>query len=176
VLEQHSVAGGLTQTFQRQEWAFAPGVHYIAGVGPHPGPEGQFGRLLDWLSDGALSFSACANPYDIVHLPGFEFGIAHPESAYREALEQRFPGQAAQIAGWFDSCDAARRAAFTLFALHSMPAWMAWGLRLWRGAQAEHRAQHTVADVTRPGVPAAFVGGLMAAATIDPALWRKFSH
>jgi hypothetical protein len=21
-----------------------------------------------------------ANPYDIIHLPGFEFGIAHPES------------------------------------------------------------------------------------------------
>jgi all-trans-retinol 13,14-reductase len=146
VLEQHRVAGGLTQTFRRQEWTFAPGVHYIAGVGPHAGPDGQFGRLLNWLSDGALSFSACANPYDIVHLPGFEFGIAHPESAYREALEQRFPGQEAQIAGWFDSCDAARHAAFTLFALHSMPAWMAWGLRLWRGAQAEHWAQHTLAD------------------------------
>ena len=35
VLEQHSVAGGLTQTFRRQDWTFAPGVHYIGGVGPH---------------------------------------------------------------------------------------------------------------------------------------------
>ncbi|MBP6817029.1 MAG: FAD-dependent oxidoreductase, partial [Burkholderiaceae bacterium] len=61
VLEQHSVAGGLTQTFQRQDWTFAPGVHYLGGVGPQRGPEGQFGRLLAWLTDGALSFTACAN-------------------------------------------------------------------------------------------------------------------
>jgi all-trans-retinol 13,14-reductase len=146
VLEQHSVAGGLTQTFRRQDWIFAPGVHYIGGVGPHPGQEGQFGRLLAWLSDGALRFTACANPYDIIHLPGFEFGISHPESAYRDALHARFPQQHAAIAGWFDACEAARRSAFTLFALHSMPAWMSWGLRLFRGAQAEHWARHTVAD------------------------------
>ena len=146
VLEQHSVAGGLTQTFRRQDWNFAPGVHYLGGVGPHPGPEGQLGRLLAWLSNDALSFTACANPYDIVRLPGFEFGIAHPESAYREALLARFPGQQAAIAGWFDACEAARKSAFTLFALHSMPSWMAWGLRLWRGAEVEHWARHTLAE------------------------------
>jgi phytoene dehydrogenase-like protein len=94
VLEQHGVAGGLTQTFKRREWTFAPSVHYIAGDGPQPGPEGQFGWLLGWLSDGALSFGACANPYDIITLPGFEFGIAHPESAYHGSLLQLFPGAA----------------------------------------------------------------------------------
>ena len=146
VLEQHSVAGGLTQTFRRQDWNFAPGVHYIGGVGPHPGPEGQLGRLLAWLSDDALSFTPCANPYDIIHLPGFEFGIAHPESAYREALLARFPHKEAAIAGYFAACESARRSAFTLFSLHSMPAWMAWGLRLWRGAEAEHWARHTLAE------------------------------
>jgi all-trans-retinol 13,14-reductase len=30
-------------------------------------------------------------------------------------------------------------------------------------------------DVTSPGVPAAFMGGLMAAASIEPGLWRRFS-
>ena len=78
LLEQHAVPGGLTQTFQRQRWTFATGVHYFGGVGGQPGPEGQFGRLLDWLSDGTLKFAPCDNPYDIVHLPNFEFGIAHP--------------------------------------------------------------------------------------------------
>jgi all-trans-retinol 13,14-reductase len=104
VLEQHSIAGGLTQTFRRQDWDFAPGVHYIGGVGPHRGQDGQFGRLLAWLTDGALSFTACANPYDIIHLPGFEFGIAHPESAYRDALQSRFPQQRAAIAAVPSRC------------------------------------------------------------------------
>jgi len=145
VLEQHSVAGGLTQTFRRQDWEFAPGVHYVAGVGPQAGQDGQFGHLLDWLTDGALSFAACANPYDIIHLPGFEFGIHHPERAYREALLARFPRQQAAIAGWFAACEAARHSASTLFALHSMPAWMSWGLRLWRGDEASHWARQTLA-------------------------------
>lgn len=146
VLEQHTVAGGLTQTFQRHGWTFAPGVHYIGGVGPQPGPENQFGRLLAWLTDGALHFTPSANPYDVIRLPGFEFGIEHPEAAYRDALMLRFPQQHAAIAHWFEACDDARRSAFTLFALHSMPSWLAWALRQWRGAEAQHWTRRTLAD------------------------------
>jgi len=146
LLEQHSVAGGLTQTFRRQQWNFAPGVHYIGGVGPQPGPEGQFGRLLAWMTDGALKFAPCVNPYDIVRLPGFEFGISHPEAAYREALRERFPAAHAAIDGWFAACESARASAFTVFALHSMPSWLGWGLRQWRGAQMEHWTRRSVAD------------------------------
>ena len=127
VLEQHSVAGGLTQTFRRQDWDFAPGVHYIGGVGPQPGPEGQFGRLLAWLTDGALRFTPCANPYDIIHLPGFEFGISHPERAYREACWRAFPSSGSHRRT--GSNPARRRAA-----VHSRCSrrtacrhWMAWG-------------------------------------------------
>ncbi len=145
VLEQHTVAGGLTQTFRRGDWEFAPGVHYIGGVGPFDGPDGQFGRLLDWLGDGSLRFVACGNPYDIVRLPCFEFGISWPESEFRASLEARFPGQRPAIAGWFDACERARSSAFTLFALHGMPPWMARALRLFRGAEAEHWAHQTLA-------------------------------
>lgn len=62
VLEQHRVAGGQTQVFERQSWTFATGQHSIGGVGPTPGSGGQFGRLLAWLSDGALEFADCGNP------------------------------------------------------------------------------------------------------------------
>jgi len=158
VLEQHTVAGGQTQTFRRQDWVFATGVHYIGGVGPYAGEAGQFGRLLAWLSDGALEFAPCANPYDIVRVPGFEFGIQHPQDAYRAALRERFPAEQAAIDGWFAACAAARKSAFTLFALHSMPSWLAFGLRLLRGAEAERWARHTLADelakVTNPKLSA----------------------
>jgi all-trans-retinol 13,14-reductase len=145
LLEQHSVLGGLTQTFRRQDWTFATGVHYIGGVGPESGPESQFGRMLAWLSDGALQFAPCDNPYDIVRLPGFEFGIAHPESAYRNALLARFPHQEQSVRAWFDACEQARRSAFTLFAMRGLPSWLAFGLKLWRGAAVERWAHHTLA-------------------------------
>lgn len=146
VLEQHRVPGGLTQTFRRGSWTFATGVHYIGGVGPQSGPEGAFGRLLDWLSDGELQFVPCANPYDIVHLPGCEFGIQHPESAYRAALLRRFPQQATAIAGWFEACEQARRSAHALFVARGLPHWLAAGWRWWRGAEIERWQRRTLAD------------------------------
>jgi all-trans-retinol 13,14-reductase len=146
VLEQHDVAGGLTHTFKRHGWTFAPGVHYIGGVGSQAGADGQFGRLLAWLSNGELRFELSANPYDIIHLPGFEFGIEHPESAYSAALLARFPEQQAAIERWFLACAEARGSAQALFALHSMPSWLGWGLRLWHGAQDHQWATRTLGD------------------------------
>ena len=68
LLEQHWVAGGLTQTFKRGEWQFATGVHYLSGMDEGNGPGGQFRRLLDWLGGDVLRFSPLANPYDLVHI------------------------------------------------------------------------------------------------------------
>jgi all-trans-retinol 13,14-reductase len=146
LLEQHSAAGGQTQTFRRQGWEFATGVHYLGGVGPQAGSAGQFGRLLAWLSDGELRFAPCANPYDIVHLPGFEFGIAHPEAAFRAALLARFPGEQAALDRWFQDSHDAAKAAFTLLSLHSLPEWLAAGLRLLRGNHAQAWAHRTLAS------------------------------
>lgn len=146
LLEQHSVLGGQTQTFRRGDWEFATGVHYIGGVGPHPGRDGQFGRLLGWLSDGALQFAPCTNPYDIVHLPGYEFGISHPESAYRSALMSRFPDEHRAIDRWFDACREARASAFASFAMRGLPNWIAGGVRLLRGSGTTAWANRTVAD------------------------------
>ena len=146
LLEQHTVPGGQTQTFRRQDWMFATGVHYVSGVGPQAGPEGQFRRLLEWLGDGSLQFAPCVNPYDIVRLPGFEFGIPHPEAAYRAALHRRFPGETAAIDRWFHACHEARKAGTTLMAAHSLPAWIGWGFRLLRGRQANEWSNRTLAD------------------------------
>ncbi len=146
VLEQHHTPGGQTQTFRRHDWVFPTGVHYLGGAGPHPGPEGWFGRLLGWLTDGELRFAPLANPYDIVRLPDFEFGIEHPEAAFRDALLRAFPHERGAIVGWFEASADARRAAMTLMQLHSVPSWLAAGLRLLRGAQARRWAERTLAD------------------------------
>ncbi len=146
LLEQHSVAGGLTQSFRRHEWTFAPGVHYIGGVGADPGPCGQFGRQLAWLTGDALQFAPLANPYDIIRLPGFEFGISHPEHAYREALHARFPTQHDAIEKWFDICKMAQQAALAMLAERGMPSWLVWGLHLWHGSDIGHWAHLTLAN------------------------------
>jgi all-trans-retinol 13,14-reductase len=121
-------------------------VHYIGGVGPQPGPDGQFGRLLHWLSGGALQFAECANPYDVVRLPGFEFGIEHPEAAYIAALKARFPAEHAAIDDWFAQVAQARSAAMTMMALRALPPLLAWGLRQWRGHAVDAAVHRTLAE------------------------------
>jgi len=146
VLEQHAVAGGLTQIFTRGDWTFATGVHYIGGVGPDADHGGQLGRLLNWLTGDALRFTSCGNPYDIIRLPGFEFGITWPEASYCNALHARFPGQHDAIDRWFASCEAARHSAFALFTLRGMPPWLAWGMRLMSGGEVGRWAHRSLAS------------------------------
>jgi all-trans-retinol 13,14-reductase len=97
-----------------------------------------------------LQFADCGNPYDIVRLPGFEFAIEHPQAAYRQALQARFPAQQAVIDRWFEEMDAAHQSARSLLAMRGLPPWLAWGLRLWRGAEV--RATDAVRLVVSPGL------------------------
>lgn len=121
LLEQHATAGGLTQTFRRGDWSFATGVHYLSSTSrPGDGTAGDtptgghLKRLLDALGDGSVEFAPSENPYDRVRLPGFDFGIPQPESAYRDALRARFPDEVAAIDRWFEEMADARAAATAL--------------------------------------------------------------
>lgn len=81
-----------------------------------------------------------------MRLPGFEFGIEHPQAAYRAALRERFAAQHDAIERWFDDVAAARHVAFTLMMARGMPMWMARGLRWWRGAELRQWAGRTLAQ------------------------------
>ncbi|RPH48036.1 MAG: FAD-dependent oxidoreductase, partial [Lysobacterales bacterium] len=142
VLEQHFKLGGLTQTFRRREYTFATGLHYIGGVGEAPGSDNQFGRMLRWLTDGRLRFASLGSPYDIVRLPGFEFPIEAPRSAYVARLKATFPDNIAAIDRYFEACDAAQKASMSLFAARALPASVA-ALVRWFNSRRIDRALGT---------------------------------
>lgn len=151
VLERHFQLGGLTQTFRRDGYTFAPGLHYLGGVGEAPGPDNQFGRLLRWLSDGRLRFASYGSPYDIVRLPGFEFPVEAPRAAYIERLKTTFPDETAVIDRYFAACDDARKASMALFAARALPAPVAGVLR-WINAKRVGRALGTTTADTVRGI------------------------
>jgi len=142
VVDRHTQLGGLTQTFTRREYSFATGVHYLGGVGNQPGVDGQFGRLLRWLTDARLDFASVGSPYDIVRLPGFEFPIEAPREAYVGRLKASFPNEIAAIDGYFAACDEAQRASTALFAARALPAPLAAPVR-WLNAPRVRRALGT---------------------------------
>ena len=128
VLEQHYVLGGMTQTFERQGFRFATGLHYIGGVGPQPGGAGGFGRLLGWLGDGTLKFAPLPTHFDTVRLsdpaqPGGEFcfSFGAPESDNIARLKALFPDEAEALDRYAQDFKQATRAARQMFALHGLP-------------------------------------------------------
>lgn len=162
VLERHYQLGGQTQTFQRREYTFATGVHYIGGVGDEAGPAGQFGRLLRWLTGGRLRFASIGSPYDIVRLPGLEFPVEAPLAAYRARLNESFPGEASAIDAYFRAADDAQRASVALFQARALPAPIGLIVRWLNGGRIRRALRTTTAEAVR-GFRDPRLGALLAA-------------
>jgi all-trans-retinol 13,14-reductase len=119
MLERHSTAGGLTQTFSRGGFTWAVGLHYLGDMGEG----GSARKVIDWLSGGAIHFIPGAPVYDTVHLPdGFEFQFARPRAALRAQLAEQFPASIAEIETFFEALDAAVHAGASIFEQRAMPA------------------------------------------------------
>ena len=153
VLEQHSVAGGMTQTFERNGFEFATGLHYVGGVADAPGPPGSFARLLGWLGDGSLKFSPLPDRFDTVRLldpgqPGgefrFSFGASQADNMAR--LKALFPQDAAGLDAYANSLKQAGRAMMQIMPLHGLPKPLVRLVRWWRGGALRRAASLTLAD------------------------------
>lgn len=96
LLEQAQSIGGLTHAFTRNGSTWDVGLHYCGTFG-HDQPAG---RILDWLSGGAIDFRSVGTIYDTVHFPGgFEISVPRPAEAYKMELKDLFPDNAAENAG-----------------------------------------------------------------------------
>jgi all-trans-retinol 13,14-reductase len=146
VLERHFQLGGLTQVFNRGEYTFATGLHYIGGVGEEPGSEDQFGRILRWLTEGRLRFASLGSPYDIVRLPGFEFPIEAPRATYVARLKATFPDECRAIDRYFEACDEAKKASIALLATKALPAPLAALVYLLNARRLRHALGTTTAE------------------------------
>lgn len=151
VLERHFTAGGLTQTFSREGFTWAVGLHYLGDMGER----GSARKIMDWLSGGALRFAPSGPVYDTVHLPdGFEFQFARPQAALMAELMERFPASQAEIAAFFDALLHAERAGRHLFEQRAMPALLAKATALvhhadidrWWGRTTEAVLQEMISD------------------------------
>jgi all-trans-retinol 13,14-reductase len=138
VFEQHTAAGGLTHTFQRDGYTWDVGVHYLGQMGPGE----PMRRVLDWLSGNSIDFAALGAVYDVVRLAdGTRFEYARPRAALEAGLREAFPGAHDDIARYLAALDAARSSFATPFQQHAMPGWLAhaagWlkapGLKRWWG-------------------------------------------
>jgi all-trans-retinol 13,14-reductase len=118
LLEQAQTIGGLTHAFSRNGFTWDVGLHYCGTFGR----DQVAGRVLNWLSDGAIEFHSVGTVNDILHFPdGFEIPVARPAVAYNTGLKDQFPDSAAEIDAWFEALLSAEETMHSLAAERAMP-------------------------------------------------------
>ena len=101
VFEQHSLAGGYSQSFELEGFQFSPGVHYIGQLGP--------GERLREIYEGLgvandLAFLELdPDGYDRVFVGEDRFDIPKGRERFRERLQRRFPSESEGIGEYFDA-------------------------------------------------------------------------
>lgn len=151
VVEQHEIAGGLTQTFSRGDFRWDVGVHYLGEMGP----DGEAHAVLEWLAGGAISFASLGAVYDVAHFPGnFEVSFARTQAALKAELKDKFPDSAADIDAFFVALADAEHAGRALFSQRAMPRplatvhgiWNQRGINKWWGRSSGEVLKEIVRD------------------------------
>ena len=98
VLERHSVLGGFTHQFRRQQGrTWDVGVHYVGDL--HQGSTGR--AVFDYVSDGGIRWNRMPEPFERFVYPDFSFDVYGDEARYRADLVLRFPQERASIERYF---------------------------------------------------------------------------
>ena len=93
VLEQHYTAGGFTHTYDRNGYAWDPGVHYVGKVG-HESKEKE---IFDYVTDGKIRWSALDKNYDRVYLGSKQYDFYSGRKEFVNRLKAQFPEEKANI-------------------------------------------------------------------------------
>jgi all-trans-retinol 13,14-reductase len=156
LLEQHWLAGGLTQTFSREGFTWDVGLHYVGDMG------GAAERALQWISEGGVRLAPTGAAFDTVHFPdGFEFTFASPEAQARRDLKARFPASGADIDAFFGALAGAQAAAMAVFPSRAMPAVAGRAYRWLKRAALRKWVARTIDEVLRDTVSDAKLRALL---------------
>ena len=144
LLEQAQTIGGLTHAFSRNGFTWDVGLHYCGTFGR----DQLAGRILNWLSDGAIEFRSVGTVYDILHFPeGFEIPVARPAVAYKTELKEQFPDSAAEIDTYFEALLSAEETMHSLAAERAMPESFRNAHRWWNKKRFQRWCGRTTSEV-----------------------------
>jgi all-trans-retinol 13,14-reductase len=89
VLEQHYTAGGYTHSYNRGDYEWDVGVHYIGDVGAPT----RTRKMFDFLSGGKLEWAPMADEYDRFYIGDKVFNARAGKEAFRDNLVKQFPAE-----------------------------------------------------------------------------------
>jgi phytoene dehydrogenase-like protein len=103
VLERHFKLGGFTHSFQRKQWSWDPGIHYVGDM--HEGS--QLRAFFDLVTAGGVEWSRMPDRFERFIYPGFEFTVSSDRHRFAADLRAAFPAEAEAIDRYFHDVHAA---------------------------------------------------------------------
>jgi len=93
VLEQHYTAGGYTHSYDRGDYDWDVGVHYIGDMGRPTDAR----RLMDFLTEGGVDWAPMDAHFDRFFVGDRVYDAVAGREEFRQNLVDRFPAEAAAI-------------------------------------------------------------------------------
>lgn len=121
VLERHSVAGGMTHTFQRKGYEWDVGVHCL---GKLHDPDAPLRRVFDFVTDGALGWARTDRVYDRLVFDDQRYDFVTGAEAFEAELGRAFPAERKAIATYLKLLRGVERASQRYFIQHVLPRWL----------------------------------------------------
>ncbi len=100
VFEQHAIAGGYSQTFTRDGFAFSPGIHYVGALGPGGGLRHIYEGL--GVANDLVFLELNPEGYDHVVIGKERFAIPKGKARFAARLKEHFPAETTGIDRYFD--------------------------------------------------------------------------
>lgn len=98
VLERHFKLGGYTHTFERGDYRWDVGVHYIGKM-----TKGDDCRVLfDFITQCGVQWSKLPEKFDEFNYPDFNFSVHANQIVFKTDLIERFPDEAKAIRQYFE--------------------------------------------------------------------------
>jgi all-trans-retinol 13,14-reductase len=98
VVERHYTFGGFTHVFQRRDYEWDVGVHYL---GDMVEPTAETARIFKLISGGKLEWAPMDQAYDRLIYPNRTFNLLAKSSIMKAQLKEWFPQEVAAIDAYY---------------------------------------------------------------------------
>ena len=99
LLEKHFKIGGYTHTFNRQNYEWDVGIHYVGAV---HNKKSITRRIFDKLSSNSLKWNKMSDNYDRIIFPDKSYDFIAPKSKFIDSLSTYFPKESKNIEKYVD--------------------------------------------------------------------------
>ncbi len=118
VCERHDTAGGFTHTFNRGDYTWDVGVHYIGDV---TRPESKLRRTFDYITKGQLSWQPMDEIYDAIEVDGKTYEFISGRDHLKHQLYNYFPNEKKGIDRYFSLVSLVGKSSMPFFMQKALP-------------------------------------------------------